>query len=148
MTGRELQTGENYYSVLLEESGKLVRHDYSREAWQGPPPGAFSFWMGKIAAPEGRKKPLIDEEMLLDCFQQLDGQTEPGRIRFRYVLALLLMRRRRFRFDEGAQQESGQEVLVLRCGRSGTQHRVINPALTEEETASVQEEVFRALGWE
>jgi hypothetical protein len=147
VSGRELQTGEKYFSVLLDRDGKFIRQDYSLEAWQGPPEGAFSFWMGKISAPENRKRPPIDDEMLLECFQRLDGQTDPGRIRFRWVVALLLMRRRRFKFEE-ADTEAGQEVLVLRCSRTGARYRVVNPCLTEEEMTSVQEEVFQALGWE
>ncbi len=46
-TGRELPPGTKFYSVLLEQDGKLVRQDFSSEAWQGPPPGAFSFWAGR-----------------------------------------------------------------------------------------------------
>jgi hypothetical protein len=147
VTGRELVVGEKYYSVLVDEGHRLVRQDYSKEAWAGPPVNAFSFWVGRISAPESKRRPPIDDEMLLDCFQRLDGQTEPGRIRFRYVLALLLMRRRRFTFEE-AVKEAGLEVLCLRCTRTGTLHRVVNPCLTEEEMVTVQDEVFRALGWE
>jgi hypothetical protein len=146
-TGRELLPGEPYYSVLLDEAGKLVRKDYSRAAWQGPPPGAFSFWAGRIAPPQGRRRPPIDDDLLADCFQRLEGQTEPGRLNFRYVLALLLMRRRRLKFEEAEQGTDG-EVLVLRCARTGARHRVVNPGLTEEELAAVQEDVFQALGWE
>jgi hypothetical protein len=147
VTGRELHPGERYFSVLLDEGGKLLRRDYSAEAWQGPPDGAFSFWVGRIAAPQGRRRPAIDDELLLDCFQRLDGQDEPGRVNFRYVLALLLMRRRRLKFEE-TRQEGPHEVLCLRCTRTGARHQVVNPCLTEEEMATVQEDVFQALGWE
>ena len=57
------------------------------------------------------------------------------------------MRRKRFRFEEAIKEE-GQEVLCLRCTQSGTQHRVINPCLSDDEMAVVQEEVFQALGWQ
>jgi hypothetical protein len=146
-TGRELRPGERYYGVLLEEEGKFVRKDYSVEAWQGPPEGAFSFWMGRLAPPQGKRRPPIDDEMLLECFQRLDGQLEASRVRFRYVVALLLMRRRRLKFEE-TWQDGPQEVLILRCTRSGARHTVINPDLTDEELATVQEDVFQALGWE
>ena len=66
---------------------------------------------------------------------------------FRYVVALLLMRRRRLKFEE-AFQESGQEVLRLRCVRTRAQYDVVNPRLTEAEMTAVQEEVFKVLGWE
>jgi hypothetical protein len=147
VTGRELRPGERYYSVLLEEGGQFVRKDYSIEAWTGAPAEAFSFWMGRLPTPQGRRRPAIDDEMLMDCFQRLEGQPEPGRVRFRYVVALLLMRRRRLKFDE-SRREDGREVLILRCARTGARHPVVNPGLAEEELATVQDDVFGALGWE
>jgi hypothetical protein len=146
-TGRELMPGERVFSVLLEVGGKLVRKDFAPEAWQGPPADAFGFWVGRVVAPESRRKAPIDDELLLDCFQRLEGQSEASRIRFRYVVGLLLMRRKRFRFEE-ARKENGQELLCLRCTRTGARHQVLNPCLSDEETAAVQEEVFQALGWQ
>jgi hypothetical protein len=147
VTGRELQPGERYYGVLLEEDGKFVRHDYSVESWHGPPEGAFSFWMGRLAPPQGKRRQPIDDEMLMECFERLEGQLEPNRVRFRYVVALLLMRRRRLRLED-TQREAGQEVLMMRCTRSGVRHAVVNPDLTDEELTTVQDDVFQALGWE
>jgi hypothetical protein len=147
VTGRELRPGESFYSVLLDEGGKFLRQDYSREAWQGPPENAFSFWLGHVPAAEGRKPQPIDDDLLLDCFERLEETTEASRVQFRYVVALLLMRRRRLKFEE-AVTEDGQEILIVRCARTGRRHRVINPRLTEEETAAVQDEVFQVLGWE
>ena len=146
-TGRDLKPGEKYYSVLLEEAGRLVRRDYAGEAWKGPPEGAFSFWAARVPAQEDGRRPRIDDDLLADCFQRLEGQTDPGRVNFRYVVALLLMRRKRFKFEE-ARTDGGQEVLSLRCVRTRALHHVINPRLTEEEMAAVQEEVFKVLGWE
>jgi hypothetical protein len=147
LTNRELRPGEKFYSVLLDENGQLVRHDYSVEAWQGPPDGAFSFWAGKVPAPDQSKRPRIDDDMLFECFNRLEGQTDPGRINFRYVVALLLMRRKRLKFA-GALTEHGREVLHLRDAPSGTEYDVVNPGLTDDEMASVQEDVLNVLGWE
>src|SRR5579859_2713793 len=100
LTGRELQPGERFYSVLVDEGGKFQRKDYSQEAWQGAPAEAFSFWAGRVPPREENRRPKIDDELLFDCFRRLEGETEPGRINFRYVVALLLMRRKRFKFEE------------------------------------------------
>src|SRR5205807_8886522 len=127
--------------------GKFHRRDYSSEAWQGPPAGAFSFWAGRIAVGDEDRRPRIDDDMLVDCFQRLEGDADPGRVRFRYVVALLLMRRKRFKFEE-ARNEGDQEVLVLRCLRTRNSYRVVNPLLTEDEMAAVQDEVFKVLGWQ
>jgi hypothetical protein len=147
LTGRELQAGERCWSVLLDEDGKLVRRDYSLDAWQGPPPEAFSFWACRIPLSQGRRRPVFDDDVLLDCFHRLEGQEELPRLRLRYVLGLMLLRRKRFAFLE-ARQNDGKEVLVLRCSRTGAQQQVVNPGLNEDELVAVQEDVFQALGWE
>jgi len=147
VSGRELRPGEKVFSVLLDDHGQFIRKDFAAESWQGPPAGAFSFWVGRVLAPETKKRLPIDDELLLDCFKRLEEQTEASRIRFRYVIALLLMRRKRFRFEE-ARKENGQEVLCLRCTRTGVRHQVINPCLSDEEMAAVQEEVLQTLGWQ
>ena len=146
ITGKELQPGERFYSALLEENRQLVRKDYSQEAWQGPPSGAAFFWTGRVVADTEKLKPRFDDDLLEDCFERLGGQTEPSRVNFRYVVALLLMRRRRFRYENSV-IEHGIEKITLYCLRSGTKHEVVNPRLSEEEMSQVQEEVFNVLGW-
>jgi hypothetical protein len=146
-SGRELRAGERYFSVLTEESGKFVRRDYAADAWQGAPHNAFSFWAGKIPESDARRRPVIDDDMLLDCFSRLEGATDPAKIKFRYVLGLLLMRRRRLKLEETI-RDGETEIICVRCPRTSTQYRMLNPALSEEETAEVQDEVFRTLGWQ
>jgi len=153
-TARELQPGERYFSVLLEESGSLVRKDYCLESWKGPPLGAFGFWQARLATGQTPRRPPIDDDLLLECFQRLapEGADEPGRqegnrVSFRYVLALLLMRRRRLRLED-TRQEGGREVLILRCTRSGERFQVTDPGLSDDQLEAVQEDVFRVLGWE
>jgi hypothetical protein len=147
VTGQELPPGAQFFSVLLDQAGKLVRQDYSSAAWTGPPEGAFSFWSGRVPAREQSRQPGINDELLLDCFVRLHGETEPGRVSFRYVIALLLMRRKRLRFERVA-VDGEYEVLHLRCARTGAAYEVINPRLTQEEMIAVQDEVFKVLGWE
>jgi hypothetical protein len=146
-TGRELQPGEKFFTALLEEGERFLRKDYSSEAWQGPPHGTFSFWSGRVPAPEGGRRKTIDDDVLAECFARLEGEADPAKVNFRYVVALLLMRRKRFKFEE-ARMEQGQEVLTVRCVRTGARHDVVNPRLTEEQMTEVQEEVFKVLGWE
>jgi hypothetical protein len=147
VTGRELKPGERYFSVLLEVEGKLVRQDYAPEAWPGPPGEAFSFWMGKVPEQEGPHRPPINDALLLDCFTRLENDARPDRVNFRYVLALLLLRRKRLKFEE-ARTDHEREILRLRCSQSRVVHEVVNPRLTDEELATVQDEVYQVLGWQ
>ena len=146
-TGRELRPGEHYFSVLLDEGGNLTRKDYSGEAWQGPPTDAFSFWQGRLPTGSAPRRPPIDDETLVECFGRLEGQLEPSRLSFRYVLALLLVRRRRFRLED-TRGDAGRQVLLVRCGRTGQRHEVLDPALGDAELEAVQDDVFRVLGWD
>jgi hypothetical protein len=146
-TGRELRPGEKYYTVLREDGDHWVRQDYSAEAWPGPPAGAFSFWSGRVPAPESSQRPRFDDDTLLDCFNRLEGDLEPRKLSFRYVVALLLLRRKRFKFERTSFAE-GCERLCLRCMRTGNQYQVIDPRLSESELGKVQEDVFQALGWQ
>lgn len=144
-TGRELQPGERFYSVLYDREGKWVREDLSVEAWQGPPPDAFSFWLSRVPVKEQSRGVIVDDEVLTACFERLAEDPEPQKLRFRYIVALLLMRRKRLKFED-VEIKDGQEVLVLRDARTRTCHRVVNPQLTEQELMDVEQEVEKLLG--
>ncbi len=147
VTQRELKPGESYFSVLLDEGGKFVRRDFAREAWQGPPEGAFSFWQARMPVRANERKLVIDDELLMECFTRLAQESALPRVQFRYVVALLLMRRKRLKFED-VRLEGGQEFLRLRCSQTRTPYEVLNPHLGDEEMATVQEEVFQVLGWQ
>ena len=146
VTGRSLLPGEICFSVLLQEGAQLVRRDYCKEAWQGPPAGAIGYWQGKVPTGEKDRRPPIDDDGLMDCFTRLESQQEPNQVSFRYVVALLLMRRKRLKFED-VDVRDGKEILRLRCSQTKTVHEVVNPALGDDEIQTVQEEVFKVLGW-
>jgi hypothetical protein len=146
-TGRELKPGDRFCAVLAERDGRFVRTDYAASNWPGPPADALAHWSGRVPTTDRPQKPVVNDELLMDCLTRLDGATEPGQIRFRYVVALLLMRRKRLKFEDAKRDAEGRDVLVLRDAKSGERSDVIDPRLTDDETASVQNDVFAALGW-
>lgn len=148
LSGRELKPGERYFSVLLDESGKFVRKDYAADSWSGPPTSqAVGFWQAKVPNGSAPRRPAVDEEMLVECLSHMEGTTELSAQKFRYVLALFLLRRRRLRLEE-TRKQGEVEVLSLRCMRSGERFSVIDPSLSDAEFESVQDDVFRVLGWQ
>ena len=147
-TGRELKPGDRFHAVLREDAGKLVRTDTAAEAWAGPPEGAIAHWAGKVpAATDKPRKPVVNDDVLVDAFDRLAGTTDPDGLNFRYVAALLLMRRKRFKFEDVFRDPSGHDVLMVRDARGGAVHQVTDPRLTDDQVAAVQAEVFRVLGW-
>lgn len=147
-TGRELKPGERIHGVLFDDAGKFVRKDFAADAWHGPLPGAVAHWAGRIPATRGPRKPIFHDGLLLDCFDHLQGATEPHRLEFRYVVALLLMRRKKLKFEDAERNPDGTDVLILRDIRTGARCEVADPKLTDDRITAVQQEVFQVLGWE
>lgn len=148
VSGRELHAGEKFYGALVDADGKFVRTDYAADAWAGPPAGAIAFWAGRIPASDRPRKPTFNDDLLADCFAHLAGSADPARVNFRYVVALLLMRRKRLKFEDARRAADGTHVLVVRDAKSGGRYEVPDPRLSEAEITAVQDEVFRVLGWE
>lgn len=135
--------GEEFYSVLWAEGAELVRRDYAIEAWEGPPEGAIAWWKSQVPSPEANRVRLAPNDVMLQLFDQLDEQ--PEKHDMRYVLALLLVRRRVMRMEESERDEAGSEVLVLYCPRREATYRV--PAITPDEgrTDDIQQELAALL---
>ena len=145
-TGRELKPGDRFFTALLDEGHQWQRKDFSPEAWQGPPAGTFSFWTGHVPPVQEVVRPRFDDDVVEDCFHKLADQLEPSKVNFRYVVTLLLMRRKRFKL-EATRREGDEERLVVRDVHNGAQYEVTNPRLDEEAMSQVQDEVFKVLGW-
>jgi hypothetical protein len=143
-TGKVLQPGERYMAVLFERDGQLVREDSSLEAWTSPPEQAFAWWQTRVPEDGTIKPAIIDDGLVYDCFVRLDGETEPQKASFRYVLSLWLLRKRKLKFEE-VQRIEGQDWLLLREPRAKKVHRVLDPHLNEEAIGQVQEEVQNML---
>ena len=147
ISGRVLQSGEIVYTVLADEEGKLVRKDYAEENWKGAPEGCFSHWKGKIKETTAKKAHPVDESLLMDCFERLEGQDDPKQQNFRYIIGLMLVRKRKLKLVK-TENLGDMEKLVLRCPKTSTDHEVLHTKLTESELDKVQEEVMGLLGWD
>ncbi|MCH8149435.1 MAG: hypothetical protein IH987_15875, partial [Planctomycetes bacterium] len=108
-TGRALSEGEEFYTVLFEEGESFRREDFAADSWDGPPEGCFCFFRSRKPVKEKKKKLLVDGEMLIGFFHRLEDETEPVRVQFRFVLALLLMRKRILQY-ESSNTTDGLEV--------------------------------------
>lgn len=146
VSGQELAVGERVVSVLVDEAGTFVRRDYAADAWTEPPAGTVAWWHGRIPASTKPRKPTYNDDVLMDLFRHLAETIDPQRVNFRYVVALLLMRRKRLKFED-LKKEAGQDVMILRDAKTGTKYETIDPRLTEDAIADVQAEVFTALAW-
>jgi hypothetical protein len=89
----------------------------------------------------------FDGDLLMECFGRLAEEADPEKVRFRYVVALLLLRRKQLQF-ENTRHDGDQDYLQLKCPKSGNLFEVLDPHLSDSDIARVQEDVVKLLGWE
>ncbi|MBX9790258.1 MAG: hypothetical protein K2Y37_15175 [Pirellulales bacterium] len=143
-TGRELADGETFYSVLLADGSAVRRVDYASEAWHGPPPGdTLGWWRSQMPTREQKKGRLAPNDVLLGYFHELEHQ--PDEADTRYVLALLLVRRRVLRLEETDPTPGGQHELVLYCPREDATYRVRDASPDEARVAEIQKRLSELL---
>ena len=142
-TDREFRAGETFYSVLISEGAEVVRRDYCQESWDGPPENALGWWKCQLPESNAKKAHWAPHDVMLDYFERLEGQAEQEDVR--YILALLMARRRIVRVEETEHDDSGREVLVLFCPRTETEHRVPVVMPDEERARKIQDELVQLL---
>ena len=145
-TGRELLPGEAFIATLTPVPNGTSRADYAESAWPGPPENCIAYWPGKVPASPAAKTPSYPEATLADWFAQLSTDADPAKAHLRYVVALLLMRKKRLKFEDAQITVAGR-VMLVRDAKTGARHEVVDPELGAAELADAESEVGRVLGW-
>lgn len=143
VTGRVFAEGDEYFSALREQGETFARQDFSPEAWQEQNKDEFfSFWRTSLHKNDDRKKGrlIIDVEAFYTFFLNLAGEEKNSRKLFRYLIALILVRKRILRLDE-VEKFPGGETLVLFDNRSKEECRAEISDAGEAELTAAQEEL-------
>lgn len=139
-TGEQFVVDQEYYAALVETEQGFERRDYSAEYWQQNRTNAYCYWKTRMADPDKKKQLFIDDEMLMVFFDRLAEETDQNKINFRFVLTLILMRKRKLKY-ESAEIEDGIEVWTLRVAGQGREVKVVNPNLTEDQIAELSSQM-------
>jgi hypothetical protein len=131
-TGQKIEYGEEYFGALVETDQGLQRQDFSVDYWNKKKPDVFCYWKTKLPHPDQKKHVFVDDEMLLAFFDRLAEEAEQEKINFRFVLALVLMRKRRLKYDS-SMTDGDKEIWRLRITGKKQTVDVLNPHLDEEQ---------------
>ena len=142
-TERELRPGEPFFSVLVSEGSQVVRHDYCEEAWQGPPQESIGFWKSRMPEQNSTRINWAPNDVMLDYFQRLEVDVNKQDIR--YVLALLMIRRRVLRLEETRPLETGGEMMVLYCPRTEAEYKLNVVSPNQGRIKEIQQELIQLL---
>ncbi len=143
-TGRKIEYGEEYFGALLETGEGLQRRDFCADYWEKEKPNVLCYWKTRLPHPNQKKQIFVDDEMMLAFFERLEKETEQEKVNFRFVLALILMRKRRLKYDT-TRVEDGNEIWRLRIVAEKQIVEVINPHLDEEQVEQLSSQIGQIL---
>lgn len=134
--GCELAEGQEYCAALIEAPEGFERKDFCLDCWAAESVEHFCFWRSRVPVREKKAKLLVDDGVLINFFERLEDETDPLRVRFRFVLALILMRKKLLRYETTV-REDDRELWQMRLAGTDTVHRVENPKMDDEQVTAV-----------
>ncbi|MBQ9371310.1 MAG: hypothetical protein IJU03_03885 [Thermoguttaceae bacterium] len=147
ITGKPFAVGERVYSVIYEENGAIRRVDLCADAWRNfkRPESTLAWWSSRARAADSEKEPnavLAPNDALAELFESLVDRSDQADLR--YALALLLTRRRvfRFEFDESAREHGASEsadTIYVYSSRNDAGYSVPVVKMDAEQIERVQE---------
>ncbi len=143
-TGRKIEYGEEYFGALAVTEQGLQRRDFCADYWLSQKPEVFCYWKTRMPHPGQKKARFVDDDMLMAFFERLAAENEQEKINFRFVLALILMRKRRLKYDS-SQTSDNKEIWRLRVTGDKEVVEVINPHLDEAQIEQLSSQMSRIL---
>ena len=156
-TDRVLEPGSTCVATLCERTGAtsdegFERRDFSLDAWDSGrrPDGLFSYWKTVVPHPDDKPRLVIDEAVLMELFERLASDQRPQRLAFRFVLGLILMRKKHLQVV-GRETVQGTEFWLLQPrGIAGIDPppapiRLANPQLSDDDVRSLIEQLSEIL---
>jgi hypothetical protein len=143
-TGVKIEPGEEYFGALVNTEEGLQRRDFCSDYWESEKPDVFCYWKTKLPQPGQKKQLFVDDQMLMAFFERLERETEQEKVNFRFVLALILMRKRILKYDD-TRIDDGREIWRLRIVGDKQCAEVVNPHLDEEEVKELSSQIGEIL---
>jgi hypothetical protein len=135
-------------AALRETPAGFERLDISLGAWPTfDRTEILGFWQTTMPKAEQKKKLFVDDQVLCEIFERLKDTTEPAKLNFRFVLGLILMRKRMIVY-ENTRIDSEREIWTVRFkGRDDTLD-LVNPKLDEQQVVEVSQQLSQVLNEE
>ena len=146
---------EQTVMATVREGGEegFLREDYCLNCWPAkdddapaqPQPDVLASWQTVIPKPAEKKKLLVDDEVLMSFFRRLADAEEPAKVTFRYVLGLILMRKRKLIYDGPGRTADGVDIWKMHFRGTEEKHEVIDPGMDEEQIVEVSQNLSQIM---
>ncbi|HWB20405.1 MAG TPA: hypothetical protein VG711_08915 [Phycisphaerales bacterium] len=173
-TGQPMPPGEPCIATLCENPAddSLLRSDVSTLAWDAGfrPVGLIAYWRTTVQPPDAPRRMLLDDNTLIELFERLSQSDTNQRLAFRFVLGLILLRKKLLKYvgrtpassaaskkSLSAESASGQPapasrdiwLLQLKGAPEGAPPiEMIDPQLSEDNLADLTDQLSQILNSE
>lgn len=143
--GAVLEAGQPVTACLVEREGELVREDRCQRCGRVEGSGLIGWWRTRVPAREPAPTPPRPQpRTLLHLFETLEGSDDGLAPRLRFVLALMLMRRKVLRLEDTEQRDDGTWWRLVDPA-TGAEHVVHHPSMSDADVETLNEELTRLL---
>jgi len=145
-TQEAFENGATIYTLLFRDRTGFRREDISEKAWQQIKESVapFSFWKSRFqAAPPAPAEPM-PKESVEGLLRRLINQDLPEHMNARYVLAILLERKKTLK-QVGSRESAEEKVLIYEHVTTGEVFIIPDPRLRLDELDAVQQEIYSLL---
>jgi hypothetical protein len=139
---KQLDPGDEFMATVCEREEEFARVDFCLDCWPAEEDGqadqtVFGVWRTRVPQPQEKKKLFVDNELLINFFERLDGTEEQVKINFRFVLALILMRKKLLVYDGAKKADDGTELWQMHFKGGESKAEVVDPKMDEDQIAEV-----------
>lgn len=147
-TGAEFTEGEYFYTLLFDEKAGFRREDLCEEAFKVRPetPAPFSFWRSKFEPPQAAPPEAVSKQTAEDLLRSYMMESGVEHSNARYILALMLERKRILREVEVKRSEDGSLTRIYERAKTGEVFIIPDPELRLDQVEQVQMQVAGLLG--
>ena len=146
VTNAPFVDGEIFHTLLFHEKKGLRREDLGEEAWRKRQPEIvpFCYWKSKFEKPPEAAPETMPREGVESLLRRLSHEDESHTLNVRYILVLMLERKRILKPIEEKPADEGR-ILIYEHAKTGEAFIVTDPMLRLDQIDAVQQEVYDLL---
>ena len=146
-TGRQFEEGEYFHTLLYYEKAEFRREDLCDEAFKNRNDNVqpFSHWRSKYE-PSAVVVETVSKQTAEDLLRKYMEENAADFANARYILALMLERKRILKEREVKRGEDGTLTRIYEHSKTGDIFVIPDPELRLDQVAEVQQQVAAQLG--
>lgn len=138
--GREFEVGASFRVFLSLLDGAFHRDDVCDACPAPAHAGVVGWWRTRRKPPPERRSHAFDREAVYSFFARMEEEAQTDKRRFRFVLALLLWRKKVLKLTDTADRRN-EEIWNFVAAHDGKTFAVVRPDLDEAQMEQLSEQL-------